>query len=110
MSESALLPDALAVPLAEMDISDPRLLEQDAWRPFFARLRRDDPVHFQASSPFGPFWSITRFEDIVAVDSDYEAFSSEPAIFIGDRPTGTPLTNFIAMDPPQHDLQRPRAG
>ncbi len=106
MSESALLPDALAVPLAEMDISDPRLLEQDAWRPFFARLRRDDPVHFQASSPFGPFWSITRFEDIVAVDSDYEAFSSEPAIFIGDRPTGTPLTNFIAMDPPQHDLQR----
>ena len=106
MNESAQLPDPQAVPLAEIDISDPRLLEQDAWRPFFARLRREDPVHFQAESPFGPFWSITRFDDIVAVDSDHEAFSSEPAIFIGDRPTDTPLTNFIAMDPPKHDLQR----
>jgi len=106
MNESAQLPDPQAVPLAEIDISDPRLLEQDAWRPFFARLRREDPVHFQAESPFGPFWSITRFDDIVAVDSDHEAFSSEPAIFIGDRPADTPLTNFIAMDPPQHDLQR----
>ena len=86
MGATAPLPDAMAIPLAEMDISDPRLLEQDAWRPFFARLRREDPVHFQAASPFGPFWSITCFEDIVAVDSDYEAFSSEPVIFIGDRP------------------------
>jgi len=106
MNKAATLPDALTVPLSELDISDPRLLEQDAWRPFFARLRREDPVHFQATSPFGPFWSITRFDDIVAVDSDHEVFSSEPAIFIGDRPADTPLRNFIAMDPPQHDVQR----
>ncbi len=106
MTETEGLPDAASVPLSEMDISDPRLLEQDAWRPFFARLRREDPVHYQAASPFGPFWSITRFEDIVAVDTDHEAFSSEPAIFIGDRPADTPLSNFISMDPPKHDLQR----
>jgi cytochrome P450 len=106
MTETSGLPDAATVPLSEMDVSDPRLLEQDAWRPFFARLRREDPVHYQAASPFGPFWSITRFEDIVAVDTDHEAFSSEPAIFIGDRPDDTPLTNFIAMDPPKHDVQR----
>ena len=106
MTEIEGLPDAASMPLSEMDISDPRLLEQDAWRPFFARLRREDPVHYQAASPFGPFWSITRFEDIVAVDTDHEAFSSEPAIFIGDRPADTPLSNFIAMDPPKHDVQR----
>ncbi len=106
MTETSGLPDAATVPLSEMDVSDPRLLEQDAWRPFFARLRREDPVHYQAASPFGPFWSITRFEDIVAVDTDHEAFSSEPAIFIGDRPADTPLSNFIAMDPPKHDVQR----
>ena len=106
MNEALELPDALTMPLDEIDVSDPRLLEQDAWRPFFARLRHEDPVHYQASSPFGPFWSITRFEDIVAVDSDHEAFSSEPAIFIGDRPADTQLRNFIAMDPPEHDVQR----
>jgi len=106
MNEALALPDAMTIALDEMDVSDPRLLEQDAWRPFFARLRREDPVHFQADSPFGPFWSITRFKDIVAVDSDHEAFSSEPAIFIGDRPVDTPTQSFIAMDPPEHDIQR----
>ena len=106
MNEALALPDAMTIALDEMDVSDPRLLEQDAWRPFFARLRREDPVHFQADSPFGPFWSITRFKDIVAVDSDHEAFSSEPAIFIGDRPPDTPAQSFIAMDPPEHDIQR----
>jgi cytochrome P450 len=107
MNEATALPDALTVSLDEMDVSDPRLLEQDAWRPYFARLRSEDPVHYQAASNFGPFWSITRFDDIVAVDSDHEAFSSEPVIFIGDRPADTAqLTSFISMDPPRHDVQR----
>jgi len=107
MNEAAVLPDAQTVALDDIDISDPRLLQQDAWRPFFARLRKEDPVHYQAASNFGPFWSITRFDDIVAVDSDHEAFSSEPAIFIGDRPADTAqLTSFISMDSPRHDVQR----
>ncbi len=76
MNEALELPDALTMPLDEIDVSDPRLLEQDAWRPFFARLRHEDPLHYQATSPFGPFWSITRIEDIVAVESDHGVFSS----------------------------------
>jgi cytochrome P450 len=107
MNEALDLPDALTMPLDEIDVSDPRLLEQDAWRPFFARLRHEDPVHYQANSPFGPFWSITRFEDIVAVDSDHGAFSSVPAVVIGDPLAGDePLESFITMDPPKHDLHR----
>jgi len=106
MNIAETLPDALTMPLAEIDVSDPRLFEQDAWRPFFARLRQEDPVHYQANSPFGPFWSITRFEDIVAVDSNHEVFSSEPTIVIGDLTDDIPFEMFIAMDPPKHDLQR----
>ena len=106
MNEAVALPDALTMPLSDIDVSDPRLLEQDAWRPFFARLRKEDPVHFQAASNFGPFWSITRFDDIVAVDSDPDAFSSEPIIFIGDQTEDTKLQSFINMDPPRHDVQR----
>lgn len=106
MHDSATLPNPWAVSLDEFDISDPRLLEQDAWRPFFARLRREDPVHYQADSPFGPFWSITRFDDIVAVDSDHQTFSSEPTIFIGDQIEDSKLQSFISMDPPGHDVQR----
>ena len=106
MNKVELLPDALTMPLSEIDVSDPRLYEQDAWRPDFARLRREDPVHYQTTSPFGPFWSITRFEDIVAVDSNHEVFSSEPTIVIGDLTDDIPFEMFIAMDPPKHDLQR----
>jgi len=106
MNQALELPDALTAPLADVDFSDPRLLEQDAWRPYFARLREEDPVHFQAESPFGPFWSITRFEDIVAVESDPATFSSEPSIVIDDPTEELPVEMFIAMDPPKHDLQR----
>jgi cytochrome P450 len=106
MNQALELPDALTMSLEDIDVSDPRLLEQDAWRPFFERLRREDPVHYQAESPFGPFWSITRFEDIVAVDSDHEAFSSEPTIAIDNVPDDLPVEMFIAMDPPKHDIQR----
>jgi cytochrome P450 len=106
MNKIADLPHPLTTPLENIDVSDPRLLEQDAWRPYFARLREEDPVHYQAESPFGPFWSITRFEDIVAVDSNHQDFSSEPTIVIGDLTEDMPVEMFIAMDPPKHDIQR----
>ena len=106
MNQPQQLPDPLTAPLEQIDFSDPRLLEQDAWRPYFARLREEDPVHYQAESPFGPFWSITRFDDVVAVDSNYEVFSSEPTIIIGDLTDDMRVEQFIAMDPPKHDVQR----
>ena len=106
MNIAEKLPDASTLALEEIDVSDPRLLEQDAWRPYFARLRAEDPVHYVADSAFGPFWSITRFDDIVAVDSDHQTFSSEPTIVIGDLADEIPFEMFIAMDPPKHDVQR----
>jgi len=63
-------------------------------------------VHYQKNSPFGPFWSITRYEDILFVDKSHELFSSEPQIILGDPPEGLSVEMFIAMDPPKHDVQR----
>ncbi|MBM7422127.1 cytochrome P450 [Spongiibacter marinus] len=100
------LPDATSVPLDRIDLSDPRLYSQHRWPEYFRRVRDEDPVHFLEDSPFGPFWSITRFEDIVAVDTNHEVFSAEPFIMIGDPEPDLPLENFIAMDPPKHDVQR----
>ena len=100
------LADPYALPLEAIDVSDPRLLEQDAWRPYFARLRDEAPVHYCADSAFGPYWSITRFEDIKAVDMNHQAFSSDPVIVIGDPPPDFTLPQFIAMDQPRHDHQR----
>jgi cytochrome P450 len=106
MNQAIDLPDPNSIPLEQIDVSDGRIYQQDAWRPYFARLREEAPVHYCADSAFGPFWSITRFEDIVAVDTNHEVFSSEPAIVIGDLTEDMEVEMFIAMDPPKHDVQR----
>lgn len=100
------LQDPITTPIEDLDVSDSRLYQQDAWRPYFERLRAEDPVHYTRSSPFGAYWSITRFDDIMHVESRHDVFSSFPTIAIGDSPTGEYIENFISMDPPKHDQQR----
>ena len=98
--------DQMDRPIDAVDVSDPSLFETDSWRPIFARLRSEAPVHYCADSPFGPYWSITRFEDIMAVDSNHQSFSSIGGVSIGDRKPDFEAPNFISMDPPKHDAQR----
>ena len=105
LSEEILL-DPQRCPLEAIDVSHGSLFENERWVPFFARLRAEDPVHFTPDSAFGPYWSITRFEDIKAVDMNHQAFSSDPVIVIGDPPPDFTLPQFIAMDQPRHDHQR----
>lgn len=98
--------DPYSLPLDQIDVSNPSLYQHDAhWR-YFDRLRAESPVHFQKDSAFGPFWSITRFEDIMAVDTNHQQFSSYPAIVIGDQDPNFIVKQFIAADPPIHDHQR----
>ena len=99
-------PDPYALPLEDIDVSNPRLYQDDVIGPYFARLREEAPVHWCARSAYGPFWSITRYQDIVEVDTSHEIYSSEPAITIGDTQDTFPLPMFIAMDRPKHDEQR----
>ncbi|MEJ7635582.1 cytochrome P450 [Aeromicrobium sp.] len=100
------IPPVEDVGLADIDVSNPFLYRQGRWKSYFARLRDEAPVHYQPTSPFGPFWSVTRYADIVAVDKDHELFSAEPLIVIGTAPRFLDIEMFIAMDPPRHDLQR----
>src|SRR6266702_2135267 len=92
-----------------IDVSDPKLYQDDAWRPLFAQLRRDDPVHYCEASPFGPYWSVTRYDDIFQVELDHENYSSSSELGgtqIADQPKGQEMTNFLRMDPPSHTAQR----
>lgn len=98
--------DPASVDLASIDVSDPSLFEHDKIWGYFERLRNEDPVHFCADSNFGAFWSITRYKDIMEVDTNHADFSSEPAILLGDQPEDFTFANFIAMDPPVHDEHR----
>jgi cytochrome P450 len=92
-----------------IDVSNPRLYREDSWRDHFARLRREDPVHRHAESPYGPYWSVTRYADIMKVELDHGSYSSASemgGIQIADQPKGQELPNFIRMDPPRHTAQR----
>jgi cytochrome P450 len=99
--------DAASVPLDEIDVSDPALYEQDTWQPIFARLRREAPIHYCRASAFGPYWSVTRYDDIMAVELDHATYSSERGgIQVEDQPQDLKRGSFIRMDPPRHTVQR----
>ncbi len=96
-----------SMPLDQLNPAQPALFEADAMWPVFERLRKEDPVHHTAESEFGPYWSITRYADVMAVDIDHEAFSSADGVALPDGTAGGELLpSFIAMDPPTHDQQR----
>ncbi|MGE0223316.1 MAG: cytochrome P450 [Acetobacteraceae bacterium] len=99
--------DAWTRPLDTFDVSDPKLYQDDTWHPYFARLRREDPVHYCADSAYGPYWSVSRYKDIIQVEVNHQIFSNEiGGIQIEDQPTDLKRPSFIRMDPPKHDEQR----
>ena len=100
--------DAYAKPIERVDVANPKLFYHDVIGPYFERLRREDPVHFVESPIYGPYWSITKYNDIMAIDTNHRQFSSDASLggitIFADRKE--PLPMFIAMDPPRHDVQR----
>jgi cytochrome P450 len=99
--------EAYALPLDQISPAQPALFQADTHWPLFERLRAEDPVHYTAEHEFGPYWSVTKYNDIMTVDTSHEVFSSEGGITIANQDAGQgPLPMFIAMDPPKHDVQR----
>ena len=101
--------DAFNTPLDRIDVSNPRLFQDDIYHPYFERLRREDPVHYRKDGMYGSFWSVTKFKDIMAVETHPEIYSSAAklgGISITDRPMEFRRSSFISMDPPRHDEQR----
>jgi cytochrome P450 len=97
---------AASMPLERIDVTHFDLFREDTVGAYLERLRRDDPVHWHADSHHGPFWSVTRFDDIKYVDTHHDLFSSEGSIVLDDPREDLPVEQFIAMDPPRHDVQR----
>ena len=100
---------AYATPLEKIDPGHPELFRNDSFWPYFERLRREDPVHYCSDSMFGPYWSITKYNDIMNVETNHAVFSSEASlggITIRDAPSDLRRPMFIAMDQPKHGPQR----
>ena len=107
--QQAAREEAFSLPIDQIDPAKPMLFFHDTVGHYFERLRRDDPVHLAHSELFGPYWSITRYQEIMKVDTQHQVFSSDwtqGGIVISDQPVNERLQMFIAMDPPKHDEQR----
>ena len=101
--------DASAIPLDKIDVSQPRLYQDDIWEPYFERLRRDDPVHWCEDGMYGSYWSVTKYRDIMAVDTNQQVYSSDAlmgGVVLRDTPMDYRRPSFISMDQPKHDEQR----
>ncbi len=114
--------EAASTPLEALNPAKTERFPADTIWPVFARLRREDPVHFTAESDFGPYWSVTRWEDIMAVDTNNLDYSSAEGISLANlksleeqdkvfaamgrerRRRGG--AGFITMDEPEHSVHR----
>ena len=117
MDKKIEIPDAYSVPLDKIHPAEPALFKNNVMWSYFERLRKEDPVHY-CKRPFdmgmgefldeeiGPYWSITKYNDIMDIDTNHKVFSSEPAITLFDPREEFTTPMFIAMDPPKHDIQR----
>jgi len=101
-----------SMPLEALNPADPQRFVDDTIGDVLARLRREDPVHHSHSpiEGIGDYWSVTRYRDIMHVETHHEIFSSDwskGGITLMDFPPGEQqLQMFIAMDPPRHDEER----
>ena len=100
-------PRLAALPIEQFDVSQPHLFQSNEVLDYFRRLRNEAPVHYCAESAYGPYWSVTRFEDIVSVDTQPDQYSSQlGGIQIVELEKELKRINFISMDPPDHGWRR----
>ena len=100
---------AYTMPIEDFHPGAPQLFRNDTLWPYFERLRNEAPVHYCTKAPIEPYWSITKYNDIMHVDTSHGIFSSDVklgGISIRDTPAGYDWPSFIAMDEPHHMPQR----
>ena len=87
--------------LAALNPADAQRFADETILPVFERLRAEDPVHFTPESQYGPYWSLTKYDDIQSVDKNHEAFSSSGVlggIMIEDERYGRVTIDWDTFD------------
>jgi linalool 8-monooxygenase len=102
---------------SDVDLGNPDLYVSGVPHEVFTWLRREDPVHWNPVTNGCGFWSITKYDDIVAISKNPEVFSSArehgghriyDENLVGTAGMGAEETDapFISMDPPEHNRYR----
>jgi cytochrome P450 len=102
---------AVPVPLDRLDVITASIYgttgyPHDTW----ARLRREDPVHWSAPPGYQPFWAVTKHADVIEVSKQPALFRSAGRFILfpemqnagDDLAANPPLRMLVNMDPPEH--------
>jgi cytochrome P450 len=101
----------------EFDLTDPECFARQDPHPVFNRLRAEDPIHWTTGGRIQRgFWSITRYEDALAVYRDPVTFSSQrysvglPSNSEAEAMLSPEMRGcgqmLIGTDPPRHNSMR----
>jgi len=90
-------------------LTDPSFFVDNDPHPIWRQLRREDPIHWTLGR-VSPFWSITRYEDILTVFNEPNLFTSMRGLIVPSSPEMEQLTPemqgagqmMIMTDPPLH--------
>lgn len=92
-----------------IDLYDPALFAHGQPVDAYRALRQVSRLHWNPEPGGRGFWALTRHADILAVERDFQTFSSEPTIMIADPAEEIRLGDakmMLMMDPPQHTAFR----
>jgi cholest-4-en-3-one 26-monooxygenase len=98
--------------MTDVDLRDSSQFVEGVPFAWFAHARQVAPVqwHEDPNSARGGFWSVTRYEDCVAVNRDYEHFSSHTSTALFHDMDEAQLEQqrmmMLNMDPPLHTRYR----
>lgn len=104
--------DATTREIDEIIVDPSTYADENSYHATFAMLRERDPVHWCEPKDYRPFWAITRYADVTAVELDAANFLNAPRQFLVTRkdeellkeqsPDGMFARNLVAMDNPDH--------
>ncbi|HEY7948581.1 MAG TPA: cytochrome P450 [Acidimicrobiales bacterium] len=96
--------------LSEIDLTDAGTFIDAVPHEWFSYLRKNAPVWWHEETDGPGFWCVTKYDDCVAVNREYEIYSSaKKATFIWDIPEEAieqQKLMMLNMDPPLHTRYR----
>jgi hypothetical protein len=104
--------DVSQIPLDQLDVISARRYGESGYpHAEWARLRREDPLHWSQPEGYKPFWAVTKHADITLISKQPEKFRSAGRFILFPElanPGGQsleeapPLRMLVNMDPPEH--------
>ena len=104
---------AQSIPLTDFDVSHPNCSGPIRSGPISTGCGGKNRAHAPRTLMFGPYWSVTKCNDIMDIETNHAVFSSASSlggITIRGIAPNLRSESFIAMDQPRHSAQRKTRG